>query len=395
MELDLSEFKTLPPEETLDLSEFKLTPPSSVIPAELKPPTMLEKIGGAIKSGLKQSFPTNPLLGTNTGQKLLGGAVKMGAQGLKPAITPFAMVANKDLDVPLVGKVKSNPTPGEALLLGAEAGLSAVGLNKAPAVIKGAKALIPQAKTAGEKALSLTTNELAKVDKSKLKYLGEKGLDMIHTEKGIFKDKVFQMTDEVKNLSKEFSHLLNNSNPEKNIDNVISKINRLQKESKTAFEGVVKNFNAKTLASQIKKSVTDIADTGFESMAKQNQTAYVAKRMGEFMKHVKKGTLEGLDDALEAFRKSEVKGDQTLSKANDVIYKTVKKYIVDNLPTDKATVYKAANTAQAKLFDVTEILKGKIEGTIGGSLLKKSAIVGGIIAGAGTIYKAGEAILRK
>ena len=160
---------------------------------------------------------------------------------------------------------------------------------------------------------------------------------------------------------------------------------RLQQVSKQAFEGANKAINQNSLVAGIKDSIEKMSDSVYESMSKENKTAFSEKRINDFLSYVKEGTLKGLDDALESFRAANAKSDATISKATDATYQAVKKYIVDNLPADKAAIYKAANQSQAKLFDVAEILKGKLQASIGtlnkaGKALKYTAIgTGGLI----------------
>ena len=251
-------------------------------------------------------------------------------------------------------------------------------------------AKIPEAKPIAEKALSLNEKELGAVDKSKLKYLTDKGFDMTKTEGGVLKNKMYKMTDQVKSLANEFKNVLIGKTPEENIQLVQNELGRLQQESKTAFDGANKSINKNTLTSGIRKSITNMRDTAYEAMSKESKSAFTERSISDFMSHVKDGTLKGLDDALESFRSSNAKADATLSKANDATYQAVKKYIVDNLPTDKATVYKAANQSQAKLFDIAEILKGKIQASVGtlnkaGTALKWGAGAVGVGAVADTI----------
>lgn len=247
------------------------------------------------------------------------------------------------------------------------------------------KSILPEAKTLSEKALSLTKEELGAVDKSKLKYLTDKGFDMIKTEGGFLKEKMYKMTDQVKKLASEFSHVLTGKTPEENIKNVQAELGRLQQVSKTAFDGANKAINKNSLVSGIKKAIQNISDSVYEGYSKEQQTAFSDKRIADFLSYVKEGTLKGLDDGLEAFRAANVKSDATISKAVDTTYQAVKKYIVDNLPAEKATIYKEANQAQAKLFDVAEIIKGKLQSSIGtvgkaGKYLKGAATVAGGLA---------------
>ncbi len=241
-----------------------------------------------------------------------------------------------------------------------------------------------------EKALSLNEKELSGVDKTKLKYLTTKGFDMIKTEGGIFKTKMFKMTDQVKNLAKEFSHVLTGKTAEENAALVQKELGRLQKVSKDAFNGVNKTINKNTLVSGIKKAIGDMSDSVYEGYTKEQQAAFTDKRISDFLSHVKTGDLKGLDDALESFRSANVKADATISKAADTTYQAVKKYIVDNLPTEKAAIYKAANQSQAKLFDVAEILKGKIKASVGD--LSKTGKALKYAAGAIGIGAVGEGI---
>jgi len=252
----------------------------------------------------------------------------------------------------------------QALATGPEEVLDATGkvIEKGVSAVK---SILPEAKTAGEKALSLTEKELSAVDKSKLKYLTDKGFDMTKTEGGILKNKTYQMTEKVKSLAKEFGNILTGKTPEENIKNVQSELGRLQTQSKEAFDGVNKLINKDTLVNGIKKSIQNMSDSVYEGYTKEQQNAFSAKRVSDFLSYVKDGTLKGLDDALESFRSANQKSDATISKAADATYQAVKKYIVDSLPEDKAAIYKAANQSQAKLFDIAEILKGKIQASVG------------------------------
>jgi len=114
------------------------------------------------------------------------------------------------------------------------------------------------------------------------------------------------------------------------------------------------------------------------------------------MSYVKEGTLKGLDDALEAFRANSAKADATLSKASDATYQAVKKYIIDELPKEKADIYKAANQSQAKLYDIAEILKGKIEASLGKlSKFGKAIKWGAGLTGAGILGNLGLEQIKK
>ena len=237
-----------------------------------------------------------------------------------------------------------------------------------------------------EKALSLNEKELGAVDKTKLKYLTDKGFDMTKTEGGTLKNKSYQMTEKVKGLANDFKDVLTGKTPEENIQNVQKELTRLQNESKTAFEGANKSINKNQLVTGIKKSISKMNDSIYEGYTKAQQDAFSNKRISDFLSHVKEGNLKGLDDALESFRSANIKADATISKAADSTYKAVKQYIIDNLPKEKAELYKSTNTAQAKLFDVAEILKGKIQASVGtlnkaGKILKNTGLVTGGIVG--------------
>ena len=249
-----------------------------------------------------------------------------------------------------------------------------------PVVKSIVKKVIPEGKNLAEKALSLGKKELESVDKSKLKYLTDKGFDMTKTEGGFIKEKMYKMTDQVKKLATEFGHVLTGKTPEENIKLVQTELGRLQQQSKTAFDGVNKIFNKDTLVTGIKKSISDMSDSVYEGYTKEAQASFSEKRISDFLSHVKEGTLKGLDDALESFRAANAKSDATLSKATDATYEAVKQHIIDNLPKERAAIYNAANQSQAKLFDVAEILKGKIQASVGtlgkaGKALKYGAAV--------------------
>lgn len=282
---------------------------------------------------------------------------------------------------------------GSYIETAAEAGTGLAGgsaeelLAKGKGAVKSVGDLFNGSKTAGEKALSLSEKELSAVDKTKLKYLTDKGFDMAKTEGGVLKAKSYKMTDQVKKLASEFGDILTGKTPEENIKSVQTELGRLQQESKSAFDGVNKSINKDTLVSGIKKAIGKMSDSVYEGYTKEQQAAFGEKRINDFLSHVKDGTLKGLDDALESFRSANAKNDSTISKAADTTYQAVKKYIVENLPEDKAAIYKTANQSQAKLFDVAEILKGKIQASVGelskaGKALKYGA--GAIGAGLGT-----------
>jgi len=168
-----------------------------------------------------------------------------------------------------------------------------------------------------------------------------------------------------------------------------TELGRLQQKSKTAFDGVNQAINKNTLVSGIKDAISKMSDSVYEGYTKEQQSAFSDKRIGDFLSYVKEGTLKGLDDGLEAFRSANAKSDATISKAADTTYQAVKQYIVDNLPEDKAAIYKATNQAQAKLFDVAEILKGKIQASIG-TVSKTGKVLKGAALGLGTAVAGGE-----
>ncbi len=239
-------------------------------------------------------------------------------------------------------------------------------------------------------ALSLSPQELGAVDKSKLSYLGTKGFDQFEQplQGGILKPKSYAMTDEVKGLQDEFGDLLKSGDPQTNLQSAMSKMNELQSESKAAFEGANKSINQNTLFKGLQNSIKNMSDSVYEAMSKENQTAYTEKRIKDFLSYVKEGTLRGLDDALEAYRASNAKtSDASLSKANDAIYQAAKRYIIENLPAQNAERYAVANQKQARLFDVAEVLKGKIKSQVGdfsqtGKLLKFGGLgLGGYLSG--------------
>lgn len=346
---------------------------------------LVNKIASHIPSELhdsiKQMADTNPALATLS-------AALQGVGKISPAISSL----EKNVGAKPNSLVTPNNTNQQVGKFLGEAGAAAF---PAEEVVGGGaqivEKLLPKGESLAEKALSLTNDELQSVDKSKLKYLGTKGLDMVETKGGLFREKSFKMPEQVKQLSDEFSHVLTSKNPEKNIKNVISEMGVLQEKSKAAFDGANKIINKEQLSTGIRKAISDISDTAYESMSKEGQSAYSEKRISDFLSHVKEGTLKGLDDALESFRAKNAKGDATISNATDATYQAVKKYIVENLPKENADLYKAANKQQAKLFDVAEILKGKVKASVGtygklGKLLKTTGIGAGSF-GAGEILK--------
>ena len=312
-------------------------------------------------------------------------------------VSALSSVAGIGLDALSAGTFGATKTAamktGELAAKATPTVISAVeqGVKSIPSEVK---SILPEAKTLGEKALSLTKDELSAVDKSKLKYLTDKGFDMAKTEGGLIKTKMYKMTDQVKKLASEFSHVLTSKKPEVNLQNVQKELSKLQKQSKSAFDGISKEtgnlvnlpFNRSQITKNLKTALSNISDSVYESMSKENKNAFSDKRIADFLSYVKDGTLKGLDDGLEAFRAANAKSDATISKATDATYQAVKKYIIDNLPKEKATLYKEANQAQAKLFDVAEILKGKLQASIGdlnraGKFLKGAATVTGGIVG--------------
>lgn len=244
--------------------------------------------------------------------------------------------------------------------------------------------------------LALNNQELSAVDKSKLRYLGTKGFDQFESplQGGVIKPKQFAMTNEVKGLQNEFKDILSSSDPQKNINNVRNEMSRLQDESKSAFNGVNKSVNKNQVSAGIQNSINESlkTDTAFNTMSRENQTAYKQATIDKFLSYVKEGNLKGLDDGLEAFRADNAKvSDASLSKANDAIYQSVKQYIADQLPEANRATYLNANQKQAKLFDVAEILKGKQTAQTGtrtplGNLLKYGAMTGGgALVGGGAV----------
>ena len=349
------------------------------------------EIGSGISSYLKQNNPLNPLLGTQTGQNIVKGAVKMGAQSFKPFLTPFAMTAGKDINLPGVGKVSANPTPGQALGLGVEAGLDALGLEGGAAV----ESAIPEAKTAAEKALNLTTDELAKVDKRKLEFLSKEAMEQAKTT-GLFK-KTYAMVDEVKKLANEFGHILTGKNPEENLALAEKEGLRLENEARSVVKNNNKMLNTAQFKNALKESINGIKDSVYRMASKDQKAALSEGAISDFMSYVKKGTLEGIDQAREAFRAANVGSDETLNKANDAIYKGVKKFIEDSLPEEERTVYREAKQAQAKLFDIREILRAKKAATIGkltplGNVAKTAGGIAAGVLGGEAIYKGAKKI---
>ncbi len=337
----------------------------------------------ALKNALQSHINENPKQEDFTGKLPSTGEVLGNAAGTALDAVSFGTYgkAAKGMETgTLATKAVPSVVSGGEKLIGT---VEKLGEAAKPTIEKGVdavKKILPEAKTTAEKALSLGEKELSAVDKSKLKYLTDKGFDMTKTEGGILKEKIYKMTDQVKKLASEFKDVLTGKTPEENIQNVQKELGKLQQQSKTAFDGVNKTINKNTLVSGIKNAIGKMSDSIYEGYTKEQQAAFSDKRIADFLSHVKDGTLKGLDDALESFRSANAKSDATISKAADTTYQAVKKYIVDSLPADKAAIYKTANKSQAKLFDVAEILKGKIQASIG-SLSK----AGKFLKGAGTV----------
>jgi len=58
------------------------------------------------------------------------------------------------------------------------------------------------------------------------------------------------------------------------LQNVQKELSRLQEVSKSAFEGANKAINKSTLLNGIRDSLSNLSDTVYETMTKEQQTAY-------------------------------------------------------------------------------------------------------------------------
>lgn len=116
------------PEQIIEMEKQRKAKESS--------PSVWGKVGNVASKVLS---PANPVLGalsqTKAGKKIALGALEFGkkslGEALVPAVTPFAMVANKDIKIPGTDSIaRGSPTPGQALGAGISAGLWAVPVEK-------------------------------------------------------------------------------------------------------------------------------------------------------------------------------------------------------------------------------------------------------------------------
>lgn len=286
--------------------------------------------------------------GVKAGAKV--GATFGGVSGISEG-----MQANKDLKG-IIGSGVAGATTGAALgaITGGVAGK--IASKKANKVYK---------------PLDLSTEELAKVQKKRLKYLSKQGMEMTPTEGGVLKSKKYKMTEQVKELSKEFKNVLVGKNAEENLTLAQKAGKALDKTSDDVIAANNKIINEKTLRSQLKKAIEGIkGDTTFTTLSKTQKTNLRDSVIDDFMSYVKKGDLEGINNARKAWSGANRGADKTMSKANKVMHDALQDLIQKSLPEADRAVYQANKVKMAKLFDVREILRAKKAATIGKSAIK-------------------------
>ena len=231
------------------------------------------------------------------------------------------------------------------------------------------------------KALALDTAELAKVNKNKLKFLSKEAMETTEMTKGIVKDKAYKMTEKVKELATEFKDVLKHSSVEKNLKSAQAAGKQYWHQTIDLLKQGEKVIPKKDFLSKIEKAVKDNAVYSTKTELK-TLTKNATKAVMDKIKDAENITPAIVEKARAGWSAGIRKADARLSTANDAINTVLKDVVTEHLDDAGKKAYAAMKEKQAKLFDIREILRAKKAATEGAkSLIKKTAIVGGSIAG--------------
>jgi hypothetical protein len=338
---------------------------SPVIPQTAKT-NFLDKIGEVGSQGGRSVLRAIEGV-SDIGQKTLGRVVgvkepsKLPSELTRKGITPAEKAGG------FIGEVAVAAIPAERIL-----GLA----SKAKSII------------GSKRALSLTAEELAKVNKKRLSYLSKESLDSAKTVGGIIKKKTLAMNEKVKGLQTEFRSLLGGST-EKNIGKVRGAIKQAVDDTFGLIKGSNKSLNLNTVKAKLKNKLMTDQTTSYSS--EYELVDVTKKSLNGFLNKVKEGTVKGLEEARLVWRAEKKQTSGQLKKADEVLHTAIKNIIKDNLPEAERKLYDVYKTKMAKLYDVKEILRAKKEASLGkskiGSILKKTAIGGAAVGTIAAISK--------
>ena len=239
-----------------------------------------------------------------------------------------------------------------------------------------------------KEALSLSADELNKVNGKKLEFLSKDSLaETGKTIGGFLRKKAYDVSDKVKPLLDEFGQHLTGKTPEENVDNIRKFMKDTWQNTKNLFTSNEKAVNESTVRRKLTNALNQDKSTTYATEYEKKNV--VRNAVDNFINSVKKGTNKGLEEARNAWYSESKKMTGKLSDANKVLHDAIKTVIKDTLPENEQKLYDEYKKTTAKANDVKEILKAKVKASVGTSKYEKLApyIKGGaggaLIAGAG------------
>lgn len=245
---------------------------------------------------------------------------------------------------------------------------------------------IPRAISKAKGALELGTKELSKLSEGKFKKIFGFAKSELETKGGIIRNEAKKMPEKMTELATEFKDVLKSGNPTKNL----KEAKKVGKEYWNKTLELVKNnnksLNTNQIRSYLKQAVSDV--TSFQSPFHEQQV--LDKTVEPVMKLIKKGTLEGIEQARAKLSTISRGASGELKPAMAVLNTALKNIVKENLPEADKILYDAYKLKMARLFDVREILKAKNAIVSGTSLAKKvgkGVLAGGALVGVGSFVK--------
>ena len=147
------------------------------------------------------------------------------------------------------------------------------------------------------------------------------------------------------------------------------------------FENNVKAINQNQVRKQLKDALNADKFTSYASEFEKKDVSQ--KLIDSFLNKVKTGTNKGLEEARVAWRAEMENAQGKLSEGKNTFHRAIKDVISDTLPTEKKALYNQYKEKMAKLYDIREILRAKVEASTETlSLLEKGIKITGIAGAA-------------
>lgn len=243
-------------------------------------------------------------------------------------------------------------------------------------------------------ALNLSLAELEKIPSKALRYLSKTEIrKQPIVGKGILKEKMYQMPEQIRKLADEFYDVVKSGDPNKIQIEAERKGKELWNQTKQLFSGSNPIQNKQQILSRLKNELSNSRNVSYDSAFQKKDV--VPKAVESYFKRIKNFTAEGLEEARVAWAKAKRNDSGKLSEANKELDNLIKGLVKSYLPAEKQVIYDAYKTQQAKLFDIETIMGAKkAVMTKTPSLLKKALPGAGIVGGAALLYQGAKKLIQ-